>query len=349
MRTIARGGWLAGLGFLVAACSPADEFPCDADAQCLDHGIAGMCQEPGWCSFPDDACPSGQRFGDHAGDGLARTCVPEGGTSTDGPSTTATGATLDTTDPSTVSLSTTSPVTVGEETADEVTSLTGAEATSVSSTDPDPTTTETSTTDPTGNEETTGAPDPCPTYVDDFEDGVIGEEWSISYPDYVHDVDGARIFEITAEDDDIYPATRLTAGQDLTEGWIRAQVGAHPVAYPEHLFLELTPLNSPNDSMLWFIEGDLLIARWDYEGPGWEEVLVESFDPQAHRWLQVRLQDDVFHFEVADEAMSFEPLAMHPAPFDVTDVRVGMYAGNYDPLAAPVVLSWTHFEVCAPP
>jgi len=227
VRTIARGGWLHGLGLLVAACSPADEFPCDADAQCLDHGIAGVCQEPGWCSFPDDACPSGQRFGDHAGDGLARTCVPDGGTSTDGPSTTLTGATtLDTTDPSTVSLSETTPVTVGEETADEVTSLTGNdETTSLSSTDPDTTPTETSTTDPTGNEETTGEPDPCPTYVDDFEDGVIGDEWEISYPDYVHDVQGARIFEITAEDDDIYPATRLAAGQDLTDGWIRAQVG----------------------------------------------------------------------------------------------------------------------------
>jgi hypothetical protein len=37
----------------------------------------GRCQRNGYCSFDDPACPSGQRYGEHAGDGLAGVCVDE--------------------------------------------------------------------------------------------------------------------------------------------------------------------------------------------------------------------------------------------------------------------------------
>lgn len=61
-------------------CGDAGAFACQGDAQCAAAG--GICQPQGWCSFPADACPSGQRFGEHAGGGLAGTCVPEDDAST---------------------------------------------------------------------------------------------------------------------------------------------------------------------------------------------------------------------------------------------------------------------------
>jgi hypothetical protein len=41
----------------------------------MDGGVGGVCQPEGVCSFPDDTCPSGQRFGAHSG-GLSNECVP---------------------------------------------------------------------------------------------------------------------------------------------------------------------------------------------------------------------------------------------------------------------------------
>jgi hypothetical protein len=62
------------------ACGDAGAFACLGDAQCA--GAGGICQPDGWCSFPADACPSGQRYGEHAGGGLGGTCVPDGNGST---------------------------------------------------------------------------------------------------------------------------------------------------------------------------------------------------------------------------------------------------------------------------
>ncbi|MCA9711133.1 MAG: hypothetical protein KDK70_35150 [Myxococcales bacterium] len=89
-----RTGWIGiGLGLGVTltlglGCSSSSVFQCETDTEC---GAEGTCQpDVGYCSFPDDACPSGQRFGEHAGDGLSGACVGMGGT---GSSSTSAGET----------------------------------------------------------------------------------------------------------------------------------------------------------------------------------------------------------------------------------------------------------------
>ena len=60
-------------------------FPCNADEQCTRDGAAGVCQASGYCSFPDESCDGGQRYGELAPGELAGTCVPPadaGGTDT---------------------------------------------------------------------------------------------------------------------------------------------------------------------------------------------------------------------------------------------------------------------------
>lgn len=104
-------------------------FACENDGECNNGGVAGMCEPGGGCSFPDDRCPSGKRYGAHAPDGLGGSCVPEGGSdSTDTSvgttltSTTTTITTLDSGDPtSTTSPSTTSTTESSSGSSDEST------------------------------------------------------------------------------------------------------------------------------------------------------------------------------------------------------------------------------------
>lgn len=57
------------------SCGGTREFACLQDDQC---GVGAVCQADGWCSFGDDSCSSGLRYGEHAGDGLGGACVPKG-------------------------------------------------------------------------------------------------------------------------------------------------------------------------------------------------------------------------------------------------------------------------------
>ncbi|MCX4244340.1 hypothetical protein [Paraliomyxa miuraensis] len=79
-----RQGWivfgftLGALGSVTASCGAA--FACASDDECQSGAATGVCQGNGYCSFPDEDCPSGQRFGDAAPAGVANACVEHGGT-----------------------------------------------------------------------------------------------------------------------------------------------------------------------------------------------------------------------------------------------------------------------------
>jgi hypothetical protein len=105
----------------IAACAPPNAYPCAEDGQCVRRDAPdGICAAPGYCAFPSDGCPSGYRFGAHAGDGLADACVPvsdtETGTSTvatslgtDSSTSENTGSSTSTTDGSNTTDTTTDP------------------------------------------------------------------------------------------------------------------------------------------------------------------------------------------------------------------------------------------------
>ncbi len=61
-------------------CLRGGEFKCATSADCVRNGIAGTCESNSFCSFPDDTCESGNRFGDLSG-GSTNQCVAP----TDGP------------------------------------------------------------------------------------------------------------------------------------------------------------------------------------------------------------------------------------------------------------------------
>lgn len=75
------------LAVLTTGCIAAEPFACERDEQCVAAGIAGSCQAVGFCSFPDPACASGQRFASSAAADYADACVGDlddiGGAATD--------------------------------------------------------------------------------------------------------------------------------------------------------------------------------------------------------------------------------------------------------------------------
>ena len=53
-------------------------YECEVAADSIDGEIEGVCQNTGFCSFPDTVCPSGQRYGARAVESVAKECVPPG-------------------------------------------------------------------------------------------------------------------------------------------------------------------------------------------------------------------------------------------------------------------------------
>jgi hypothetical protein len=56
-------------------CGPS-VFACSDDEDCRDRSVAGRCEADSRCSFPDEACASGRRYGAHAGT-RSNTCVDD--------------------------------------------------------------------------------------------------------------------------------------------------------------------------------------------------------------------------------------------------------------------------------
>lgn len=64
---VARGVCAVALA-LFSCVRLADAFTCTSDAQCVEGARTGTCEVGGACAFPDNACPSGKRFAEHAGE-----------------------------------------------------------------------------------------------------------------------------------------------------------------------------------------------------------------------------------------------------------------------------------------
>ena len=63
---------------LSVSCVRFDVFTCSDESECVLDGVQGFCEGSGYCSFPDNACPSGARYSDHAPGGLAGECTEAG-------------------------------------------------------------------------------------------------------------------------------------------------------------------------------------------------------------------------------------------------------------------------------
>ena len=73
-------------------CPATNYFACEEDSECA-NADGGQCEAAGACSFPDDDCDSGRRYGNGGPPHLAGDCVPvEGTTGGVGTTTISTGS-----------------------------------------------------------------------------------------------------------------------------------------------------------------------------------------------------------------------------------------------------------------
>ncbi len=63
------------MALVVCGCGKRDVYQCTASSQCVGDGVPGVCEPTGYCSFTDPSCPDGRKYEEHAGAGLAGTCV----------------------------------------------------------------------------------------------------------------------------------------------------------------------------------------------------------------------------------------------------------------------------------
>lgn len=129
---------VAGIG-----CGLSASFACESPDDCRDGAREGTCEADGYCSFVDDDCPSGHRYGGHSPAGIANECTPEdgGSSSTDAPQP----------------VSETTPVSTGDE---DTGSADGAEADAGGSTsDTDPSRLQMSHEGSSSGDESSGAAD----------------------------------------------------------------------------------------------------------------------------------------------------------------------------------------------
>ncbi|MCA9704470.1 MAG: C-type lectin domain-containing protein [Myxococcales bacterium] len=90
---VARVALALGIVLGPLACIDRGSFACEADVQCEGPERPGQCVAPGFCAHPDDACPSGLRFGRFAAEALAGTCVEvEAGSGSSGDASGSTGS-----------------------------------------------------------------------------------------------------------------------------------------------------------------------------------------------------------------------------------------------------------------
>ena len=334
--------WFVATLVTSSACVRTGAFECASQDDCVDAGVNGRCEANGFCSFPDASCPSEQRYGDHAGNGLGGQCVPP----MDDTSTGLPQADDDASDASTSSPTTATTVTSSE--SDTFPLTDGTESSGViASTGPD--SAETTTIDPSdssGESSTTGpiAPE-CPTFADDFEDGAFDPSWAFMDADYVSEAGGALVFEVTAALDQVFPGVLLHE-QDLASGEVRIHVGQAPGPdLAERLYLAVAVDPVFSDVLYIMIEGNLLRMEREH-GPRWTYYLDLPYDPREHEWLQIRGEGDSVHFETSSDGATFDTQFTTEAPFPLLGTTVVVAATNYAITPADSFLSIEDFEIC---
>jgi hypothetical protein len=339
----ASAGVIASIG-LAWACGGARVFACNDDPQCTDGGELGRCETSGYCSFADETCASGWRYGARAPSELAEACVPpEDATSvaesTDDsdPTNASTTATTGTPPDSTSSTSvTTTPV--DPTTSSEVTSATTAMPTSESTANGESEAESTTMIEPMDP--------PCvPTFVDAFDDETLDPFWqSWATTDSSVVVSGGHL--------------AIAIAASPAEGvWSDAGVYSEPVSMlGGHVRAQLIPFAPPLDVVgvwLTLVDPDgceLQIAAWDgmiIANSSDMTVATTRAEIDAPLWLQLRVDSEsTAYWEWSTDGEAWNELHSEFSACDMTSAWTALFAGDEHQHAVPIVREVESFERC---
>lgn len=336
MSTFRRWSWLIGFGLGVrfAACTSGG-FQCERDGDCATDSTVGTCQPDGWCSFSDLHCPSMQRYGEHAGDGLARECVPvasegssEATPSIDDDREGDTGGTPDGSGGPDLTISGTSSLPAADTEADPV----------EPGLDPD--------SSDGGHETSASDPPPpgCPGLRDDFDDGVVGgpqwHSWGVPETIATEEIDSSVRFTMIANAEPSL-SSGLTSQDtfDFTTGYARIEIGQIPTAPTMHLSLQIWQNEPPC----------LLSARLHSNGSVHFEGNTSGSN-ESVPWLQLRHDGTFAYVERSADGVRWEPLfAPHELGCALDDAQVILLGGSVGAASPGPATAVESLELCVEP
>lgn len=308
-------GLLALTAFaLVAGCN--DSFECAADSHCELDGVAGFCESVGHCSFPDEDCDTGRRFGGLAGT-LSNQCVPKA----DGESSTSDVSTGSSTEPNGSTSPTTAPAS----------SSTGDVGGSSSSTGAGP---ESSS----GN----GPTLPCTVlFEDSFPGDTIDPTWLVQGDSEV--LGGAVRFAINPREVGVYKRIVALGGSrlDLSDGAVTLEVESIPQLLRTQGTLSL---HSPDASIL---------VLWESGGvrPIVDDASLDH-SSMTLPWVRVGFtagaegKSSVVFSESEDGMDWIEFATVEDLPFDASETSVELTAGSYDEFAIAQEFAVRSISIC---
>lgn len=311
-----RGSWSGVLLLSCAcACAPRDPtFSCSTDSQCVDGPHQGACESTGYCSFPDLDCDSDRRYGPLAVNELAGTCVPIDD---------ATGSTSSM--PMSSSSSTSAMMSSSESTTPitEPPMSTSAES-SESGSEPMP-------------------PPGCDDFVDEFEDGVIGNVWEVQdEPDCdVFETNGRVEFTLGAKEE-------CRAGIEQVESSLLGVT----------LRAAFAPIEGPidEDIVVWLSVGDPEVCSLEI-GIAGDRIAGYSYldfidggaaDFTQPMWMQLRIDPDGFvNWEVLREG-TWDSIYAGATECELSRATHQLWAGSNGGLERNAVRAVEEFRRCGP-
>jgi len=313
MRRVGATLVVVGMGWAASACG-SSVFACSSDEQCQGGAGPGMCQPEGYCSFPDDGCDSGQRFGDAAPAGVANVCVALGeGTSTGvGPEPSSGGV-----EPPDPEGSTSTSVGEGSTTV----AVEGTTTITTTGPGPEPTTF-------MGSEgSTTNSVEACSTtFVEPFDGSELSPMWSPFLADGMEMfVEGGRLgYTLPISADYLVSGANLSL-DSVVGGAVRVLVSELPEpALPmaagiglgnETCQLQLFLVADGLDALLWNAETQM--TTW----------LANEPEPTSPIWLQLRQDEEgSVHYEWSPNAVEWNELAIGSFP-ECGDLESQVIAG----------------------
>jgi hypothetical protein len=322
---------------LVGGCEITGAFACSDDEQCRSGAVDGACQANGYCSFPDESCATGHRFGDAAPDGVANTCVEP--VEDTGTTTTTTGSDDDPLPPGT-----TGPADDGMP-PPMTTNPAVDSSTSVSydgtTTDFDPDTgivSEGSTTDE--------GPECSEVVVDDFDGELLSGMWTTLLPMMgaaIGVADGQLQISIDPSPETVAAAVTTNIGP-VAGGSVRVLISEFDAENPLNAGFSLS--NGVCELRIYIDDGGFVLAsatQDDMTTPLGEGPMIMG----PPLWLQLSQDDDgEIDFEWSSDGMWWEKIARTYCE-DMTG-ELELNIGAWGQLALPGLQTFDRVEACLP-
>lgn len=344
---MSRLGWsgilaIATAGVLLPSCSPTTGvFTCKSNDDCTGSG-AGVCQDNGFCAFPDAQCDSGLRYGELAGGGFASMCVPE-----ETPGSTGVGTT-------------TPPMTSGS--GDGPSSETGMASSTAATTDPISGSGTTSGSETTSAESSTSVGDTTGTtgdlpascdgtlYEDDFEDGdTLPPHWTVVAPEEnLVEVFGGLVRMVPTEAAGDQPTwIRSSPEVDFEGVWLMANIFDLAPIEGLQAIMSLTGTDGLAFDLVLDTDQDQLLARRSENKRFTSLALVQDIDIGETPWLRIRASEGVLFFEYGPAPDEMTTFLEHPS--ELATASGHLYIGvdnSFGPSLGFLTLEDT--SVCAP-